>query len=308
MNNLFFIGGGYASKTYTFALDYVLGTKFDRIYVLGETNKRGDVFIDPGVDFTVADNFGDSLSECGTVLVTYSESFTKESFAELKRRFPFDGRRIIEVSLENSPVETPPPEKPAGCDLPTVLLLSASEYSQSYEVEIYLNRVMKGENVRLKQIFSRGAENFLSEIDADEPYVGESMRRGWHDCELLLRAADLLTLKRVRYDKTISDFDPDYVILLTDGNVSADVASIFANFEMRYGLRLSALLCSQFVEKHIWADRANVIYRGSGRIYLRDTLRGNIILGCPDMLRESLIDAVSLPDSIDRIDLNDHKT
>ena len=69
---------------------------------------------------------------------------------------------------------------------------------------------------------------------------------------------------------------------------------------MCYGLRLNAIVCSQFSSIKLWNSRTDVLYNHDITFYIQDISK-NIITGDLSALKDDLIDTISLPDGVDRI-------
>lgn len=305
MSNLLFIGDSYSSKTYTYGLEYALGEKIECVYLLKETNKYDDRFMDSTVNFVVSDSLDECVAKSEFIIAAFSESFPCENFEELMSKYNLNGKQIIKVNL-SEPFFYPKEVSPSidkGFEA-SILLISCPKFSQNYIIEMALNQMFEKENVRLKQSFSRNTSAFLKHLNdavGTTSFLRKTMQQEIENCDLYIETieSDIMSLRQ--YGERLTTLAPEYIILsMEKSEFKNDVDKIFRDFEMCYGLRLNAIVCSQFSSIKLWNSRTDVLYNHDITFYIQDISK-NIITGDLSALKDDLIDTISLPDGVDRI-------
>lgn len=304
MNNLFVIGDSFSSKTYIYELEYLLNKKFDSIYFLRETNRSDDIFIGCTCPINIVNDINEGLSICNTVLVIYSPRFTEELFTNKYGSHNLCNKQVYRINtsciIEN---EGNVNSKVLYCNnIPTILIFTLTPYTQSHIVEVLLNKFFVEEGVNLFQVFSEKSSILLNQLQNDSllnPSVYDTFRNSKHPT-LVVRAIELFD--NYTY-ADIANMNPIYTILVTEAEVSQTADDLFSIFYERFGLTLNAIVKSQFMSLKLWNTRTDLLYKGNMGVHLAHEKNPQYDSNILNSLLEDLINHISLPENIDRIEV-----
>lgn len=307
MNNLLLLGDSFSSKTYIFELEYLLNEKFDSIYLLGESNKYDDIFIGCNCTINISTDINLCLLKCHTVFIIYTHRFTKEILSKTIDSRKLYGKKIYIINTDYSDEESIIANHTIHFDsTPTVLILNQSIHTQCYIIELALNKYFVNEHLKLYQLFSESSSRILHQLQNNSllnPSIYRTLKNIQHK-DLIVKTIDLFREDRLA---DIININPIYTILVTESNIPQTIEDTFKEFFMRYDFTLNTIVKTQFTSFKLWNSRTDLLYKGNIEIHLANGTVSKSREVISDVLLNDLVNTVSLPDSIDRVELDINK-
>lgn len=254
MKNISIIANSYLARTLTYDIEYLLGCHVKNVFLLKENHTTFE-FIDnhSKVNFILCDNIEYMIAQSDLVL------FFKNSF------FPITLLKRINFMSSNNPEKFIIIEEGEGVltdinidiidnmNMPMILLISYSDFTQQLCTEIMLNKNFNDLNIRIKQDFSKKSETLISGLYENniinKNIINDNMRE-LEDCDILIKSisADIFGPidKNLWLLNYITKAKPDYIIINTNckANINKENLSFFM---YRYGYEVNAIISSEFV-------------------------------------------------------------
>lgn len=304
MNNLLLIGDSFSSKTYIFELEYLLNEKFDSIYLLGESNRYDDIFMGCTCPINISTDIALCLLKCHTVFIIYTNRFTEDILSKTIDLRELYGKRIYIINTDDNDSERTIANHATPLDsTPTVLIVNHSIYTQCYIVELALNQYFVNERLKLYQLFSESSSKILYQLQNNSSLNSSINRtlKNTRNKDLIVKTIDLCQ-EDVLAD--ITRINPIYTILVTESNIPQTIEDMFKEFYIRYSFPLNAIVKSQYTSVRMWNNRTDLFYKGNMEIHLADGTVTQSKDAISNVLLNDLANTVSLPDNINRVELD----
>ncbi len=254
MKNISIIANSYLAKTLTYDIEYLLGCNVKNVFLLKENHTTLE-FIDnhSKINFILCDNIEYMIAQSDLVLF-FKNSFSPDT---LIKRIDFMSCNNPEkfIVVEESEVALTDIDINIIDDMnmPMILLISYSKFTQQLCTEIMLNKNFNDLNIRIKQDFSKESETLISSLYKNNiinKNIINDRKRELEDCDVLIKSisADIFGSidKNLWLLNYITKAKPDYIIINTNYKVNINKDNLLF-FMHRYGYEINTIIYSEFV-------------------------------------------------------------
>ena len=171
MSKIFVFSNSFATRTVLFGLDSLFNIKFDEVLLLKENHNQKEIFLfNTNIKIKLYESIDDCICLCDSIIMIKDDNIPEKSINYISCKSKELDKQCFEIinPWKNKLSSSTNNIDDKNIDFkkyPVILNISLGTISQSYCVEILLNKIFTKNSIGFKQFYSKEMENFLLQLD-----------------------------------------------------------------------------------------------------------------------------------------------
>lgn len=300
MSSVFIFSSALSARTIIYDINYLLNTEIKEIILLKENHRATENFNMCGnIKVSIFDNLSECITRSDFVIILQNNNIPQSSISEIKLQTEKSLKKcyiIKDVWNNVSDNDIIPNPDSVISNYPIIVHISLGNITQPFYTEMALSKVMRKNNIKVKQYFTSSTKELLLQLSdlclLNTKYFNVAM-----NYDLIIYSIDIGNdIFNIRkYINVFNQLDADYIILQVEKNF-CDYEN--ANNIIRYccSSKLNTIIKSHFT----LADDKYILYCDDIIDY-SDTVYDVESDKLAELLFNSIRTKLSLPDGIIRL-------